>query len=403
VRPRILYCQYTNPAAYPPLEHGARILAREGWDVVFLGIGAFGRADGLTLLPSPGVVAYRLPYRPPGRRQKAHYARYALWVLRWAFRWRPDWLYASDPLSTPIALAVSRVAGCRVVYHEHDSPDQVSGAGAGRPRALLLRARAALVRRAALCVLPSEVRAQRFRHETGRERDVLTVWNCPLREEVAPARSPHDGGALWVLCHGSITPTTLPLSVVDALPLVPERLRLRIVGYETAGRPGHTQAIRARAAALGVSDRVEIVEPVGHCSGLLDWTRRSDVGLALMPSWSENGNERMMVGASNKPFDYLASGLALVVSDLPDWRALFVERGLGRACIPEDPKSLAETLAWYLAHPAEMRAMGERGRRRVRDEWHYERAFEPVLRRLRVPRVSAGLQVLALPESRVGS
>jgi glycosyltransferase involved in cell wall biosynthesis len=402
VRPRVLYCQYTNPAGYPPLEHGARILAREGWDVVFLGTGAFG-ADGLALLPHPGIASYRLPYCAPGWRQKAHYARYALWVLRWAFRWRPDWLYASDPLSAPIALAASRLTGCRVVYHEHDSPDQVSGADAGRPRAVLLRARAALARRAALCVLPSAARAQRFRHETGRERDVVTVWNCPLLEEVAPARPRHAGGALWVLYHGSITPARLPLSVVDALALLPERVRLRIVGYGTAGHPHHLRTVLARTAGLGVSARVEIVGAVADRAALLDWCGRSDVGLALMPSRSENANERTMAGASNKPFDYLASGLALVVSDLPDWRALFVEPGLGLACVPEEPKSLAEALAWYLEHPAEMRAMGERGRRRVRDEWNYERAFEPVLRRLQAPRASTGLPVAALPESRVGS
>jgi hypothetical protein len=34
---KILYLQYTNPAAYPPLEHNSRILANEGWQVLFLG------------------------------------------------------------------------------------------------------------------------------------------------------------------------------------------------------------------------------------------------------------------------------------------------------------------------------------------------------------------------------
>ena len=44
---RILYVQFTNPAAYPPLEHSARILADAGWDVMFLGTGALG-ADRLS-------------------------------------------------------------------------------------------------------------------------------------------------------------------------------------------------------------------------------------------------------------------------------------------------------------------------------------------------------------------
>jgi hypothetical protein len=33
---KTLYLQYTNPAGYPPLEPSSRILANEGWQVLFL-------------------------------------------------------------------------------------------------------------------------------------------------------------------------------------------------------------------------------------------------------------------------------------------------------------------------------------------------------------------------------
>jgi glycosyltransferase involved in cell wall biosynthesis len=89
-----------------------------------------------------------------------------------------------------------------------------------------------------------------------------------------------------------------------------------------------------------------------------------------------------MVGASNKPFDYLARGLALLVSDVPAWRATYVERGLGRCCDPGDPDSVAQAIRWFAERPAEARAMGERGRRQVADEWNYERQFAPVLEQL---------------------
>jgi hypothetical protein len=46
-----------------------------------------------------------------------------------------------------------------------------------------------------------------------------------------------------------------------------------------------------------------------------------------MPKQSEDINMRHMVGASNKPFDYMASGLPLLVTDLPEWAATFVEPG----------------------------------------------------------------------------
>jgi glycosyltransferase involved in cell wall biosynthesis len=56
-----------------------------------------------------------------------------------------------------------------------------------------------------------------------------------------------------------------------------------------------------------------------------------------------------------------------------------VTPGFGVACVPEDVASIAAALRWLLEHPRARREMGEAGRRRVRDEWHYERQFASVL------------------------
>ena len=86
-----------------------------------------------------------------------------------------------------------------------------------------------------------------------------------------------------------------------------------------------------------------------------------------------------MTGASNKPFDYMAAGLALLVSDQPDWRGMFVGPGYARSCDPIDPASIAAALAWYLDHPAERRAIGAHGRAKIEAEWNYDTAFAPVM------------------------
>lgn len=98
-----------------------------------------------------------------------------------------------------------------------------------------------------------------------------------------------------------------------------------------------------------------------------------------MPMTTADVNHRHMVGASNKAFDYLAQGMALLVSDLSDWRAAFVEAGLARPCNPDDPASIGAALSWFASNRDEVRAMGERGRQRILDEWNYECQFAPVL------------------------
>src|SRR5690348_345276 len=97
---RILYVQYTNPGAYPPLEHSSHLLASRGWEVLFLGIKIPGE-DDLRLLHDPRIVVRQLSTSGRGWRQRLHYLLYGLWVAAWTIRWRPAWIYASDAITCP--------------------------------------------------------------------------------------------------------------------------------------------------------------------------------------------------------------------------------------------------------------------------------------------------------------
>jgi glycosyltransferase involved in cell wall biosynthesis len=129
---------------------------------------------------------------------------------------------------------------------------------------------------------------------------------------------------------------------------------------------------------LGLREQVEIVDAMPR-SELMRFSRKSDVGLAFVPTAGDiDINFHAMVGASNKAFDYLASGLPLLVSDLPDWRELYVETGFALACTPEDPDSIAKAIHWYFEHPTELREMGERGRQKILRDWNYEVQFQQI-------------------------
>jgi glycosyltransferase involved in cell wall biosynthesis len=102
-------------------------------------------------------------------------------------------------------------------------------------------------------------------------------------------------------------------------------------------------------------------------------------GIALFPK----DCRQPMSGASNKPFDYMACGLALLESDVSQWCDTFVASGYARSCIPDDAHSIATALRWFIDHPAETRAMGERGQQQVLTTWNYERMFLPILGQLK--------------------
>ncbi len=384
--PRILYVQYTNPAAYPPLEHSAGLLANAGSEVLLLGT-EIPAAD-LSFIEHDRIRLELFSSSGPGWRQKLHYARFAGWAVAEARKWRPEWIYASDALSCPVALMLAAACGARLVYHEHDSLDDATVTRSFF-MSMVLAARSHVARRADYCVLPNARRLEEFHriHPTARG---VTVWNCPLREEVRdPKRS--EAGGMRVLYHGSIVPARLPLTVIDALVELPDEVTLVVAGYETAGFPGYVETLRRRADELGIASRVEFAGTISRREDLLRQCAECDVGLSLMPLASADLNEREMVGASNKPFDYMACGLALVVSDLAAWRTTFVESGYALACNPESSASIATVLRQMLEDPGQRRSMGEHGRRRILDEWNYDRAFAPLLTSLNA-RASHGVR-----------
>jgi glycosyltransferase involved in cell wall biosynthesis len=385
---RVLYVQYTNPGAYPPLVRGAQLLAEAGADVTMLGVRVAG-LDALGVPATPGVTVRLMPSASDGWRLKAHYARYAAWAAREATAWKPDWIYASDLFAAPIALVLAALTGARVLYHEHDAPSLEHGSWAVRR---CLTARTRIAREAAIVVAPNAERAASLSRNVAGGRPVLTVWNCPRRPAAGmPAgigTSAEAEPGLRVIFRGSINADRLPPTVIHAMSRLDDRITLAIASYETAGSRGYGAHLEALARELGIAHRVRALGTIPERElGMI--CAHSDVGLALMPGVSRDENMRHMTGASNKVFEYLSYGVTPLVTDLPDWRAMFVNDGYALACDPTDVESIAGVLRWAAAHRPRLRTMAERGHRRLMADWNYESQFEPVMRLMAEGRAGA--------------
>jgi glycosyltransferase involved in cell wall biosynthesis len=378
---RILYVQYTNPAAYPPLEQGATQLADEGCTVEFLGAQSHA-VRSMQLAPHPRITCTLFRGSASrGWRLKWHFIRFTAWVIGRARRARPDWVYVSDIMGAPAGWILSTVWGMRVIYHEHD---RFEPAGASMFMRICLAARRRLSRAAVANVLPSDGRIARLCADTGVTPDrCIRVWNCPSVAHVRSTPAPEKSQGLRLLFYGSIVPSRVPLSLLHALAKLPEA-SLRVIGFETGESVGYVARLRSEASALGIAGRVDILGPMSHAA-LFPHADDCDVGLACMPTRSEDANMQSMAGASNKAFEFLARGLPLLVSPLPDWEAMFVAPGYGITCDIESADRVEAALRWYLADPGRRQSMGERGRQRVLAEWNYETQFAPV-RRLIVAR-----------------
>jgi glycosyltransferase involved in cell wall biosynthesis len=371
---RILFVQATEPAGYPPLIHASILFAEAGWEVAFLSAPIAG--NRLELPPHPRVNVHTIRTRPSHVMSRLAYARYMAATARYARSFRPNVVYASDPLGTAPGVLAARFADAQLVYHEHDTP------APGTLRRWLARVRAAAARRAKIIIFPNEARSRIVQAELGVPAHRLRiVWNLPQRAELPRLESLPES-PLILHYHGGIGPDRLPETVIKGVRKLEGRVRLRIFGSETPGARGYLARLLECVTGRHGEALVEYGGQVPLRTDLLAAAARSHVGLALVPASSDDVNMRHMAGASNKPFDCMAAGLALLVSDSREWREMFVDLGFARACDPEDPDAITAALRWFLDHPAERRGMAAAGRAKIANDWNYETEFAPIMAEL---------------------
>jgi glycosyltransferase involved in cell wall biosynthesis len=372
---RILYIQFTDPNGYPPLEHLSQLLAEKGWLVTFLGTGSFGK----NIIEMPADRRIEMRKLPPVRakwRQKMQYVEFIARGFYTALNLRPQWIYASDTLSAPLALLLSKCTNARVVYHEHDAPNGTENTSRLMKVALACRRR--LAREVTICVIPQTERLKLFVAQTGRVGPTYCVWNCPRVAEIQQAE-PQSRMGLVAYYHGSINRSRLPPQLIEAACRFKGAVQIWVAGYETSGSQGYVEEMLRLSAEKGCPSALKWLGTVPLRSDLLRTAARADVGLSLMPMSSNDINMIHMAGASNKPFDYMASGLPLLVSNLQSWISLFVRPGFGRACRPDDVDSIEAELRWFLEHPQERRAMSEKCRAQIRTNWNYENVADQLI------------------------
>lgn len=367
---RALFIQVTEPGAYPPLVNAAHLMVEAGWQVTFLSAPIEG--SKLKVPGMQGIEVVAMPERPSHVVSKFDYLWYCARAMALALKIKPQVIYVSDPIGALPGVLAAKVSGARLVYHEHDSPNSE-----GDLNPLVRSARRAAFDIASLIVFPNEERARLTQDESGFDATKLRiVWNVPRLAELPPlGDKPERPFILYY--HGSINPERLPETVLEAVASFGGDIRLDVAGYEAPGARGYVQGLLSRWN----HDRREIIRYLGEYPhhNLLRIASRCHVGLALMPTGSNDVNMRYMVGASNKAFDYMAAGLPLIVSDIPEWRYKFTEAGYGRACDPRSVESVIIAIKFFIQECDELLKMSKRCRSAVENEFNYNSQFQCIL------------------------
>ncbi len=314
----------------------ARALAEAGHrvTVIELDADAAGTLDGFRRVSAapPAWFRHALPFQL----YRAAFLAGFLWRL---LRMRPDVVHAHDAAMLLPGLIAAKLTGARLVYDSHELATGVPYRDRGW--ALFVRAVERIaVPRAALVITVTDGIAGRIATLYGLPDRPVVVRNvCDLprpQMEGSPLRDRLGiSGEPLVLHQGAAAPARGCEVLIDAVATLDD-VHLAFLG---TGDLGFDDALADRAAARGLAERVHFLDSVAP-EFLLELTRDADVGVTLLQDTCENHR----LALPNKLFEYVAAGVPVVASALPEIVRIVDGLGIGWIVDPADPVQLAVAL-----------------------------------------------------------
>jgi glycosyltransferase involved in cell wall biosynthesis len=295
----------------------------------------------------------------------------------------PDFLIASA--------LIPRLLGSRVILDIHDrSPDMFSMRFPGRlgvlARASLERLERLAARLADVVVTVHDPYARELVALGIPAEKTIVVMNS-LDERLLPSPKPPLHEPFRIVYHGTLTPHYGVDLLVEATAQIVERgLDARV---EIIGEGDSLPKLRARVAALGLSDRVAIDGRFLPHRSVLERINGASVG--VVPNLPIPLNRFAL---SSKLFEYVVLGVPVVSAALPTLQEYFSDQEV-RFFEPGNAESLADALLAVSQDPHAASLRAERARRRYASyRWEVNRQrYVGILDRLSSGNASVPLPV----------
>jgi glycosyltransferase involved in cell wall biosynthesis len=306
-----------------------------------------------------------------GRQRLPHRIRLGTEATRLALRAassEPDAIHAHDAAMLLPGLLAARRAGAQLVYDSHELATGVPY----RDRtwsAMVAAAERIGAPRADAVIAVSDGIATRLSERYPLRTAPTVIRNLP--DLPPPGATPAPdlrrqlgvGEAPLVLHQGAVAAGRGGETLVRALAGL-EDAHLLLLGAEGP----YAERLAGLAGELGIDDRVHLWRPVPP-SMLLSHTAQADVGVSLL----EDSCENHRLALPNKLFEYLAAGLPVVVSDLPEAAKLVRSHAVGWCADPADPQSVAAALRAALAQRRDAALRGRVERAASELTWKQEK------------------------------
>ncbi len=277
------------------------------------------------------------------------YAEYNLRLFFRLLRTPCDIVWANDTDTLPAAWLAARLRRKRLVMDSHEIfpevPELVGRDGVKRVWQLIERC---LMPRCDANLTVCQSVADHYKRTLG--IDMVVVRN--MSGEVGSRREELDGASTnpsFLIPHSSLH-TLLYQGAVNlgrgidwAIDALGRLVRCRLV---VAGVGDLYDQMRAYAASKPWADRIEFLGRL-QPTALAALTPQADVGLVMLQDLGLN----YRCALPNRVGDFIAAGVPMVVSDMPEMRRVIDAYGIGAVLAAPGPDALADAVEQVLARP----------------------------------------------------
>ena len=300
-------------------------------------------------------------------------------ALRLALRALPepaDIVVTSSPsmFLGPVGLAVARIKKATFVWDIRDITWGYAKDVAGRSRRLTFAARMLekymlhTLRRADLIVGASQGITRVLLEggvESGRAITVPNGISTDLLDAIVQGAAGEAENRRPVVAYAGVIGYNQSLGVLlETARMLPE------IDFVLAGDGPELPLLKTKAGELGLGN----VWFRGYLNReeLLELYRRSDVLIAHVRSSPTIDATMIPI----KLFEYMATGKPIIYAGRGAAAELLEDIGCAVTVTPEDPAAMSTAIAELLGDPERMRALGSRGRSRVRSDFHRDQLME---------------------------
>lgn len=348
----------------PRVRSEAQALAGAGYDVLIAYPDTFSREDKQEIPDyGPGIRFMPLP------RRFAFFRMYYPFVIgldlaKAVAHLRPFVVHCHDAMTALSGMKVAHESGAHWVcdFHEWASENiiwmQSENREVPNPPRVRMAYRAVerlAMRRASAVITVSETIADELQrdHGTATSVPVTLIRNIPSPSIASNRPYPNlrdvlglGEGDFLAMYQGGVGPTRSLEPVIDAVPMCDPNVHLVIRG---PGMSMFRAEYEARAARLGVSDRVHCLDPVPS-DDVLAASKGADCGIIALNDYCRN----FTAALPNKLFEYTFSGLPVLAPDYPEISRFLARHGVGWGFAMKKPASIAEAINRAARNPAQL-------------------------------------------------